>query len=118
MRIAIIGSRSIRVENLALYLPPETTEIVSGGARGVDQCAAQYARAHGLQLTEFLPEYARYGRAAPLVRNRAIVDYADEVLAFWDGSSAGTRHVIRYCKKLGRRVRVILPPELEKRCSP
>ena len=48
MRVAIIGSRTLTVDNPGAYLPPGTDEIVSGGARGVDACARSYARAKGL----------------------------------------------------------------------
>lgn len=85
MKIAIIGSRNIRVCNIEDHAA-DADEIVSGGARGVDSCAAEYARARGIILTEFLPEYDIYGRGAPIVRNKKIVDYADKVVAFWDGS--------------------------------
>ena len=107
MKIAIIGSRDLRVENFEKYLPKSTTEIVSGGARGIDSCAEAYAKENGLKLTVFLPEYARFGRGAPIKRNKQIVDYADEVLAFWDGKSKGTKSVIEYCKKQGKTVTVI-----------
>lgn len=99
MRIAIIGSRGLNVDDFGKYLPKDTTEIVSGGAKGVDACAREYALIHGLKLTEYLPEYSRYGRAAPLRRNISIIENADRVLAFWDGSSRGTKHVIDNCKK-------------------
>lgn len=39
MKVAVIGSRGLAVNNLEKYLPKETTEIVSGGARGIDTCA-------------------------------------------------------------------------------
>ena len=107
MKVAIIGSRSVCVDDLAPYLPCECTEIVSGGAKGVDQCAAEYARKHGIKLTEILPQYEKYGRGAPIVRNKAIVDHADLVLAFWDGVSRGTQSVIRYCEKSGTPCTVI-----------
>ena len=94
MKTAIIGSRKIDNVNLENYVPEETDEIISGGAVGVDTLAKEYAKLHGLRLTEFLPEYERYGRAAPLVRNVEIIKAADIVLAFWDGKSAGTKHVI------------------------
>ena len=99
MRVAVIGSRGLRVDDLENYLPPETTEIVSGGAKGVDASAREYAQRRGLKLTEYLPEYSRYGRAAPLKRNITIIENADLVLAFWDGRSRGTRYVIDNCKK-------------------
>lgn len=82
MKIAVIGSRNITIKNLNEYLPENVTEIVSGGARGVDTCARLYAERNDVKLTEFLPDYARYGRCAPIRRNDLIVNYADEVLAF------------------------------------
>ena len=107
MKIAIIGSRSIELQNLSDYLPENVSEIVSGGARGVDSSAAEYAKANNIKLTEFLPEYSKYGKGAPIVRNKQIVEYADEVLAFWDGKSQGTLSVIKYCEKIGKKCRVI-----------
>ncbi len=106
MKIAIVGSRSIKAIPLSEMLPRECTEIVSGGAIGVDTCAAEYAKAHGLKLTEFLPEYERYGRSAPLKRNDQIVQYADEVYAFWDGVSRGTMYTLRKCAQAGKPYRL------------
>lgn len=108
MKIAIIGSRDLTVNDLEKYLPQGVSEIVSGGARGIDACARAYAKSRGLKLTEFLPEYEKYGRGAPLKRNLQIISYADEVYAFWDGSSRGTKFVIDNCKKAGKKVRIFL----------
>lgn len=99
MRVAVIGSRNLEVPNLQDYLPEDTTVIVSGGAKGVDTSARIFAQQHGIELLEFLPEYDKYGRAAPLKRNITILKNADLVLAFWDGESRGTAYVIRQCKK-------------------
>ena len=108
MKVAVIGSRNLTVENLGQYLPEETPEIVSGGAKGVDTCAREFASAKGLNLNEFLTEYQKYGRGAPLKRNLQIIDYADCVLAFWDGQSRGTKFVIEHCKAQGKPVRIFL----------
>ena len=108
MKLAIIGSRGLWVEDVGAFLPPGVTELVSGGAKGIDTCAREYALSYGLKLTEFLPDYRRYGRAAPLVRNREIVAYADQVLAFWDGKSPGTKYVIDQFKKQKKTVTVHL----------
>ncbi|HIZ10809.1 MAG TPA: DNA-protecting protein DprA [Candidatus Eubacterium faecavium] len=108
MKIAIIGSRDLMVNNLEKYLPTGISEIVSGGAHGIDTCARAYAESHGLKLTEFLPEYEKYGRAAPLKRNLQIINYADEVYAFWDGSSRGTKFVIDQCKKADKKIRIFV----------
>ena len=108
MKVAIIGSRGLVTNDLGKYLPDGVTEIVSGGAMGIDTCAGAYASEKNIPLTEFLPEYRRYGRGAPLKRNEQIVDYADAVLAFWDGESRGTKFVIDYCNRLSKPVTVIL----------
>ncbi len=107
MKIAIIGSRDLRVYDLENYLPDGVDEIVSGDAKGIDTDAEAYANANGIKMTVFLPDYQRYGRGAPIVRNKQIVDFADEVLAFWNGKSRGTLSVIEYCKKQGKRVTII-----------
>ena len=108
MKVAIIGSRNLGVIGLENFLPENVTEIVSGGARGIDTCARDYANANGIKLTEFLPDYNRYGRGAPLKRNLEIIAYADAVLAFWDGRSHGTKYVIDNCKKQGVPIKVYL----------
>ena len=70
MKVAVVGSRNLSVRDLGDYLPSGTTEIISGGARGVDTSAREYANAHGIPLTEILPDYKKYaGRIAPLKRN-------------------------------------------------
>ena len=107
MKLAIIGSRSITAIDLDALVPPETTEILSGGARGVDTLARAWAQAHGLPCTELLPDYARYGRSAPLKRNILLVQSADLVLAIWDGASRGTAFTIAECQRQGKRCIVI-----------
>ena len=66
------------------------------------------ALANSIKLTEFLPDYARYKRGAPLKRNMQIIEYADVVIAFWDGESKGTKFVIDNCNKTGKEVTVII----------
>ena len=108
MKVAVVGSRDLTNITLDQYIPKETDEIVSGGAVGVDLCAAEYAKKKGLKLTVFLPQYERYGRAAPIVRNKEIVDYADKIIVFWNGSSKGTRSVIKYAEKAEKNIEIIL----------
>ena len=122
MKVAIVGSRDVdlsQLDWLDQQVPPDCDGFVSGGARGVDQMAVQLADQRGVPSWEYLPDYARYGRGAPLVRNREIVKQADLVLAVWDGKSRGTRYVMDQCKKTGTALRVFrldgspyLPAEL------
>ena len=109
MKVAVIGSRGLTVLNLGEYLPEGTDEIVSGGAKGIDASAHEYAQSHGIRLTEFLPEYDKYGRSAPLRRNITIIEHADLVLAFWDGSSRGTAFVIQKCREMNVPVKMFKP---------
>ena len=107
MKIAIIGSRKIKNPDIEKFVSADD-EIVSGGAVGVDSAAAKFAKEQGLKLTEFLPQYEKYGRAAPIIRNREIVDYAEKVVAFWDGRSRGTLSVIEYAQKTGKPCEIVL----------
>ena len=80
MKAGVIGSRNLTVENLGDYLPDGTTEIVSGGAKGIDTCAREYA---------------------------------DFVIAFWDGKSKGTKFVIDACKEADKKINVIIKEPLQ-----
>lgn len=106
MKVAVIGSRTLKIDNLGDYIPQNTTEIISGGAKGIDSCAREYALSHNIRLTEILPDYARYGKGAPLKRNITIIQSADIVLTFWDGKSRGTKFVIDKCAELGVNVKI------------
>ena len=107
MKIAIIGSRNIKNINLKEYIT-NADEIVSGGACGVDALAAEYAKQNGIKLTEFLPEYNKYGKGAPLIRNKQIVNYSDKIIAFWDGKSRGTAYTINYAKSINKAHQIIM----------
>lgn len=113
MKLAIVGSRTLTVRHLERFVPANVSEIVSGGALGIDRCAAAFAEARQIPLTEFLPDYERFGRGAPLKRNLQIVDYADEVLVFWDKTSRGSAFVIDACKKAQKPVHVVTAEMLE-----
>ncbi len=108
MKVAIIGSRSIKKLDLDIFMPEGVTEIVSGGAIGVDSLARNYAIKNKIKLTEFLPDYNKFGRGAPLKRNIEIIQYSDLVLAFWDGNSNGTRFVIENCHIMRKEHRVFV----------
>lgn len=116
MRLAIIGSRSfsdysLLVETLKTHYFNESgwtfDEIVSGGARGCDSLAAEFARQNCVKLTEFLPDWNLFGKSAGFRRNKLIIDHADEVLAFSVNSSKGTAHSISLARQQNKPVRVI-----------
>lgn len=83
--------------------------VISGGARGVDTIAKNYAQTHeDITYKEFLPEWKKYGKRAGILRNRDIVDAADIVVAFWDGKSAGTNNSIQRAKRTKKDCRVYI----------
>lgn len=110
IHLAIVGSRGFNdyeklcaaVSALAEREQFKSVGVVSGGARGVDSLCARYAQEHGLLLAEFLQEYDKYGKGAPLIRNKTIIENADYVLAVWDGKSRGTLNAIGHACKLGK----------------
>lgn len=111
MKIAIVGSRNcgmLTVEKIISNIPNECTEIISGGAIGVDTMAGEAARRLNIKLTEIRPNYAVFGRVAPIVRNRTIVEMCDMVLAFWDYKSNGTRNALLTAYKLEKKVKIIM----------
>ena len=84
----------------------EDVEIVSGGASGAAALGERYARERGHGLKIFPAEWKKWGRAAGPIRNAQMADYADALIAFWDGKSAGTRDMIRKAEEKGLQVQV------------
>ncbi len=105
MKVAVVGSRGLDVD-VTPYIPPETAEIITGGARGIDTLAEQYARERGIPVRIFRPAYEVLGKWATLARNDQIVNAADMVVAIWDGVSRGTQYTIRRAMKLHKPVKV------------
>jgi len=96
MRLAIIGSRTFNDYNLlrkSIHIfNTEIDCIISGGAKGADSLAKQFAEEWHIEYVEFPAEWNKYGKAAGFRRNHDIVNACDTVLAFWDGKSRGTKH--------------------------
>lgn len=112
MKVAIIGSRDFGRFDLSPYLPEGITEIISGGATGVDTYAKQYAFDHNIKYTEFRPKYNLFGIRAPLLRNITIIEHAEKVIAFWDGKSPGTRFVIEKCLEKDIPLEIYMPKQI------
>lgn len=110
MKVAIVGSRKCGNADLSTILqalPLGTSEIISGGAKGIDSLAEEAAKQLSLPLQVFTPNYKTLGRQAPLSRNHQIVKACDYLLAFWDGSSAGTAQTLELCIREKKPFRII-----------
>ena len=113
MKILIIGSRSIDNFDFSPYISKDTTLIISGGAKGIDTLAEQYADKHRISKLILLPQYNLYGKSAPIKRNETMVDIADTVLIVWDGQSRGTKYTLQYATKKNKNVVLVTLPKMK-----
>lgn len=108
IKLAVVGSRTFNdyqtlTKVLSWY---NINTIISGGATGADKMAAKYAQELNINLIEHIPDWNIYGKRAGFVRNRKIIEHADEVVAFWDGISNGTKDSIRISQELNKPIYV------------
>lgn len=80
----------------------EITEIVSGGERGVDRLGESFARANGIPIKQFIPDWdGPAGKGAGYVRNEEMAKYADALIVLIYNNSRGSEHMLRMAKKYG-----------------
>ena len=111
MKTIVAGSRKI-TSLVIVYrgiqsAPWFATEIVSGGAQGVDRAGEKYAEDTGTPLKVFPADWNKHGRGAGFIRNAQMAEYADALIAIWDGESRGTTHMIETAKRQGLVVHVV-----------
>ena len=104
MKLLIAGSISITDFDLNGHISDDVDLIISGGAKGIDTLAEQYADKNGIEKLIIRPKYEKYGRAAPIRRNEEMVDISDAVLAIWDGKSRATAYTLEYAREKGKRI--------------
>jgi len=120
MIIAIVGSRNFKNKKLVfekieeeleyIYLTKENKSngvcLVSGGAKGVDTWAEEFAKKywHDEAHYKVISPLQKESKLSYLFRNVEIVTLSDKILAFWDGISSGTRFTINYAKARGKQV--------------
>lgn len=112
MIVAVAGSRSITNADVVCSVldakASGATQVVTGGARGVDTIAFDWAWAHGIPVQVIAAEWSRHGRAAGPIRNREIARLAERLIAIHDGHSRGTMHMIESMRNLRKPVEIIL----------
>lgn len=85
-------------------------ELVSGGAKGVDTMVEKFAKKFDIPFVEFpvtSNDWKIFGRGAGNLRNNKMIEYGDYIVAFWDGKSRGTQHLIQSSKKRKKPVDII-----------
>jgi len=98
MRVMVTGSRSWRdidtVAEALSFLTRDDT-LIHGGCHGADELCAAFAEARRATIEVWPADWAKHGRAAGPKRNIAMLESRpDKVIAFWDGSSRGTKSAI------------------------
>ena len=126
LRVIIAGSRDFndfpKLMNSSIKILTEISKkrddldrirIISGTARGADKLGEQYAKIAGYELSKFPADWDGLGKRAGYVRNAEMAKFASEddsygvLIAFWDGQSRGTKHMIDLANRYGLEVHVV-----------
>lgn len=111
MKTIIAGSRNIDEYRAILDAVEASgfsiTEVVSGGARGIDTLGERYAQEKGIPVKVFPADWESYGRKAGIVRNQEMANYAEALIAIWDGNSPGTYNMIAEAQARNLKVYVL-----------
>lgn len=106
-KVIIAGGRDFTdfgyVKGYMATLPPwlEVTEVVCGMAQGADECGHRWAQYNNIPVKKFPADWATFNKRAGPLRNLQMAEYADGLIAFWDGKSTGTADMIMQAKHHG-----------------
>ncbi len=102
MKVIVAGGRDFTnyalVEEAIKISGFEISQIVSGKAKGVDTLGEVWALANNVPVEAFPADWSQHGRAAGPIRNKQMADYADALIAIWDGESKGTANMIQQAR--------------------
>ena len=112
LQVAVAGSRGFNGYGLAkrtllnVLYHYRTFDIISGHVVGAGRLGERFAEEYSVDYKVFMPEWDKYGKSAGIIRNEEMANLADILIAFWDGESAGTRHMIKCTGKLDKPIYV------------
>ena len=122
----IVGTRTFTdydlfkqvVNHMLIKIDKKDIVIISGGARGTDSLAKQYANENGYKYYEFKADWERYGKSAGYRRNVDMQAYISHftrraIIAFWDGESKGTKQNFDIAEKYDNKIVTIKYKELK-----
>jgi len=112
-RLIIAGSRTFtdyplmkKKMDFLLSKTEDEVVILCGKARGADALGERYARERGYEIEYYPADWDRYGKAAGAIRNEEMCKSADAITVFWDGSSPGTRNVLKLAEKYNLDIKI------------
>lgn len=110
MKIIIAGSRTITCKWIMADAVVQSgfviTEVVSGTAKGADKLGEEWAMEHGVPIKQFPADWDKHGKSAGYKRNVIMANYADCLIAIWDGKSKGTEHMIKIAHDKGLSIHI------------
>jgi len=110
-KLAVIGSRSFNdwslLNSTLLPYKSKIEVIISGGAKGADTLAEEWAIANNIEVLKYIPDWDIHGKKAGFIRNEDIIKNCNACIAFWDGKSRGTNHSLDLCSKYNKPWKVI-----------
>jgi hypothetical protein len=114
VKVIIAGSRNIIAYPGLIQRAVEQSnfkvhEVVSGTARGIDRLGECWAVQYDKPIRRFPADWDNLGKSAGFRRNEQMADYADALIAVWDGQSNGTKHMISQMTLRGKPVFVFTP---------
>lgn len=115
VRVIIAGGRdfsdaALMKEKCDFYLSRlefKNIVVVSGMARGADLLGVNYANRNNIKIEKFPADWRQFGKRAGMISNRQMAEYADVLIAFWDGKSRGTKNMIETMMSLRKDVRIV-----------
>lgn len=98
MKLIIAGSRTLsinpqQIQWLVERFDLKPTEIVCGGAKGIDYCGSEYGYMYNIPVRDFPANWDLYGKRAGHVRNSKMAAYGNVLLLIWDGKSKGSMNM-------------------------
>lgn len=115
MKVIIAGGRDFEDYSLlyqtcekAFVLQHQNIEVVSGTASGADRIGEKYAKEKEYTIKKFPADWDKNGKKAGYIRNEEMAKYADALIAFWDGKSKGTKHMIDIAKRYNLKIKIII----------
>lgn len=101
------------IDGVGIVDNPNQIKFISGAAKGADSLGEQFAYTWGYDVIRFQADWDRFGKSAGYRRNAEMAKYASEdgksgvLIAFWDGKSRGTKHMIDLAKRYGLGVYIV-----------
>ena len=116
LNLIIAGSRDItntdyildRIQHYLQNYKEDNITILSGNARGIDKIGELYAKNHNIKCNIYPADWTTFGKSAGYKRNITMSKNANSLLAFWNGQSKGTKHMIDIAKQNNLKVKIVI----------